>query len=144
MVLDKETSTWNVKNDWIGLVILYGSNLWTDGKNIYYSNGNNDQYILDKITSTWEIKEWNDNINPYTNYMMTDKYNNVYYLKSLYPDAGLYILDKETSTWILVKTIPNFNLYGDALWSDGENIYSSYQNQQYMFLDGKIKTTAAR
>ena len=31
--------------------------IWTDGTNIYYSNGTN-QYVLDVATSTWSVKTW--------------------------------------------------------------------------------------
>ena len=48
-----ESKTWN------GLTSFYGYNVWTDGDNIYLSFSSS-QYILDKSTSTWNIKKWNN------------------------------------------------------------------------------------
>ena len=42
---------------WIGLTSFGGIDVWTDGDNVYYSNGIN-QYVLDKSTSTWSAKTW--------------------------------------------------------------------------------------
>ena len=55
-MLDKSTSTWTAKT-WKGLTNFDVSYLWTDGDNIYYSNGTS-QYVLDKSTSTWTTKTW--------------------------------------------------------------------------------------
>jgi len=43
---------------WNGLRSFYGNYIWSDGTNIYYSYYN-DQYVLDKSTSTWIPKTWN-------------------------------------------------------------------------------------
>lgn len=57
-VLDKTTSTWSRKT-WYGLSetdVVDGSNVWTDGEDIYYLSGySKNQYVLDKATSTWNI-----------------------------------------------------------------------------------------
>lgn len=57
-VLDKTTSTWNVKT-WNGMTAFTseGKRIWTDGISIYYSNGAT-QKILNKQTSTWSNKSW--------------------------------------------------------------------------------------
>ena len=47
---------WSVKT-WTGLTDYDGRHIWTDGTNIYYSNGAN-QYVLDVATSTWSAKTW--------------------------------------------------------------------------------------
>lgn len=65
VVLDKTTSTWSRKT-WYGLSetttdsdrpdVVDGSNVWTDGEDIYYlSPYSQNQYVLDKSTSTWNI-----------------------------------------------------------------------------------------
>lgn len=48
-----------VPKTWSGLMSLDfdGTNIWTDGTDIYYSSGTN-QYVLDKSTSTWSTKTW--------------------------------------------------------------------------------------
>ena len=42
---------------------MYGSHIWSDGDNIYYSYIDGtyriNQYVLDKSTSTWSTKTWN-------------------------------------------------------------------------------------
>ena len=42
-----------------GLTSFNGQYIWTDGDNIYFSNYS-DQYVLDKSTSTWSTKTWNN------------------------------------------------------------------------------------
>ena len=45
---------WSAKM-WNGYPIINGSNTWTDGDNIYYSQVAY-QYVLDKAASTWTAK----------------------------------------------------------------------------------------
>ena len=42
---------------WTGLRSFNGSEIWTDGENIYYSYQTK-HYVLDKATSTWSKKTW--------------------------------------------------------------------------------------
>ncbi len=44
-VLDKSTSTWSTKT-WTGFTSFSGGNIWTDGTNIYASDGIGKQYVL--------------------------------------------------------------------------------------------------
>lgn len=44
-VLDKSTSTWSTKT-WTGFTSFRGRNIWTDGTNIYVSDGIGKQYVL--------------------------------------------------------------------------------------------------
>lgn len=46
-----------VSKTWNGLNPRYGTCIWTDGHNVYYSH-ESDQYILDKSTSTWIPITW--------------------------------------------------------------------------------------
>lgn len=71
--------TWLPKN-WNGLTNFTGSNIWTDGTNIYCGNGNN-HYILDKATSTWSTKTWSGLTSFNGNYIWTDG-DNIYYSNS--------------------------------------------------------------
>lgn len=40
-----------------GFANFNGTDVWSDGENIYYSNGYN-QYVLNKSTSTWTTLKW--------------------------------------------------------------------------------------
>jgi len=62
--------------------------MWTDGKNIYYSNGPQ-HYILDKATSTWNTKTWDELTTLYGWYIWSDG-ENIYYSEN----AKQYILGK--------------------------------------------------
>ena len=68
--------TWTEKT-WSGLTDFEGSNIWTDGNNIYYSSSTN-QYVLDIATSTWNTKTWNGLTSFDGNNIWTDG-NNIYH-----------------------------------------------------------------
>lgn len=104
---------------------LSGNDIWTDGENIYYSNGSN-QYIFNKSASTWSRKIWNINI-PHGNYIWTDG-ENIYC--SNYGQH--YVLDKSTFTWEEKTWSGLTTFYGDYIWSDGENVYYSSGSNQYI------------
>ncbi len=117
-----------VSKEWNGLSNFSGMYVWTDGINTYYSSGEQ-QYVLDKETSTWNIIIWNvSNING--SYAWTDGNNS--YIASSHYDSNLrktvydnYILDKETLTWNAISwnNIPDFN--PNDVWKDNDNIYYS-------------------
>ena len=62
---------------WTGLTSFSGNNVWTDGDNIYYSDGSK-QYLYDKATHSWIKKEWWGCNNMLGKYIWTDG-TNVYY-----------------------------------------------------------------
>ena len=78
---------------WSGLNSFYGSLIWTDGDNIYYSN-NTYQYMLDKTTNTWNTKIWNNQPNSFTGTDIWTDGDNIYYSNN----NSQYVLDKSTST----------------------------------------------
>ena len=111
-------NTWS-KKTWNGLKNFFGSNIWTDGENIYYAGGGT-HYVLDRETSTWTKKTWNGMGNFVASDIWTDG-ENIYC--SDYNNN--YVLNKDTSTWS-TKTwngLTSFN--GSNIWTDGENIYCS-------------------
>lgn len=102
------------------------SNIWTDGTNIYCSNGSiaTRQHILNG--DTWEEKTWNGN--PYFRgiYIWSDG-TNIYYSEE---GKGQLVLNGDTweeKTW---NGLTSF--YGQHIWTDGTNIYYSYGNSQYI------------
>ena len=110
--------TWSTKT-WTGLTGFIGSSIWTDGENIYHSNGSR-QYVLDKETSTWSAKTWNGLTSFSASSIWTDG-ENIYYGSSV----NQYVLNKETSTWSTKTWNGLTNFYGSYVWTDGENIYCS-------------------
>ena len=122
-------TTWSDKT-WTGLTDFRGSYIWTDGKNIYYSNNNSSygtvgNYVLDKDTSTWTAKTWNG----YTSFSGDDIWTdgeNIYYSNQ----SNQYVLDKSTSTWTAKTWTGLTNFYGGSIWTDGDNIYYSLGSTQ--------------
>ena len=122
---------------WNGYTPSGGQYIWTDGENIYYSQNNN-QYVLDKSTSTWNTKSWNSSIYPHGTYIWTDK-ENIYYSNSNLQ----YVLDKTTSTWSEKTWSGLTNFDGNRIWTDGENIYYSSSSTQYV-LNKSTSTWSAK
>jgi hypothetical protein len=124
-----EPKTWNK------LTRFDGSDIWTDGENIYYSGLSNDttyyaNYILDKSTSTWQEKTWYGK-NIFEGHDIWTDGENIYYSGRpsdvAFHSYKNYILDKSTSTWS-DKTWNGFednSFNGKDIWTDGENIYLS-------------------
>ena len=109
-------TTWEAKT-WNGLTEFYGSLVWTDGENIYYSYLT-EQYVLNRATSTWEPKTWNGLDNFEGQFVWTDG-ENIYYSKDT---SNQYVLNRATSTWE-PKTWNGNTPKGSFVWTDGENIY---------------------
>ena len=117
--------------------ILDGSNVWTDGKDIYYSLSGT-HYIFDKATSTWSAKTWSGVTSFYGKYIWTDG-ENIYCSNS----SNQYVLDKSTSTWSTKTWTGLTSFDGNKIWTDGENIYCSNGTDQYV-LDKSTSTWSAK
>ena len=90
---DPSTKTYTTLKimDWDGGAEFSGTNVWTDGTNTYYSNGNT-QYVLKG--KAWEKKTWNGFTKIYGNSIWTDG-TNIYY-------SNKYVLNGDTweeKTW---------------------------------------------
>lgn len=117
-----DNNTWTTKT-WSGLPaavlkVMNGSNIWTDGDDIYYSY-NIYQYKLDRTTSTWNAVTWNVNI-VYGRDVWTDG-ENIYYSGG----SNQYVLDKSTSTWNPKTWNELSSFHGSNIWTDGTDIYYS-------------------
>ena len=126
--IDKEYELqdgWETKS-WTGLTNFYGNNTWTDGDNIYYSNGSN-QYVLNKTTSTWSAKTWTGLTSFAGSYTWTDG-DNIYFSDN----SNQYVLDKSTSTWSTKSWTGLTSFAGNYIWTDGNNIYYSDGSSQYV------------
>ena len=121
----QKTNVWRFK-EWNNYTPYIASSVWTDGTNVYYSDGSN-QYVLDKSTSTWNPKTWSG-LSSFDGYGIWTDGNNIYYSNG----SDQYVLNKDTSTWT-PKTWNGFtNFYGNHVWTDGDNIYYSYGNNEYV------------
>ncbi len=117
-------ATWDLMT-WNGLTSFEGYNVWSDKKNIYYSDGST-QYVLDIATSTWSVKTWHG----YTEIVGLDVWTdgNVYYYSN---GTTQYVLDSSTDTWTAKTWTGLTNFLGENVWTDGDSIYYSNESEQY-------------
>ena len=120
-----------------GYTQVNGSNVWTDGDNIYYSLNAN-QYVFDKSTSTWNAKTWSGLTSFFGNNVWTDG-TNIYYSNT----TSQYILNKSTSTWNTKTWSGMTSFYGNSIWTDGTDIYYSYDTTQRV-LDKSTSTWSTK
>ena len=124
---EQEPVSWNYLT-WSGLSNYYGGNVWTDGTDVYYSQGST-QYVLDRANSVWISKTWSGLTNFYGSKVWTDG-EDIYY--SDYEYGEQYVLNKATSTWTYKQWSGFTILNGANIWTDGEDTYYSYDQYQYV------------
>ncbi len=106
------------------------NSIWTDGESIYYSYGDNKQYIFDKSSKKWKSKTWNGFTRIYGENVWTDG-DDIYYSSGM---NDQYVLQKETGTWEQIISSDWWNyIHGYEIWTDGENIYCSKYYEHYVF-----------
>ena len=118
--LNKSTSTWSEKT-WSGLTDFDGSDVWTDGTKIFYSQDQK-QYQLDKSTSTWVSQTWHG-LSDFSGWNVWTDGTNMYYSHTdaqyqLYPPTPIHYCYKgDTCQWVKPYTItvkvtgaPNANI----------------------------------
>ena len=114
-----------VPTTWKGLTSFSGRNIWTDGKNIYYSWASN-QYVLSG--DTWVCKTWNG-LREIDGSKIWSDGTNIYYSN----ESDQYVLNGDTwtvKTWNGISDMRNFE--GHDMWTDGTKFYFSYANSHYM------------
>lgn len=116
---------WKQKT-WSGLTSFDGNGVWTDGTDIYYSNGTL-QYVLNKDTSTWTTKTWSG-LNNIVGYKIWTDGQNIY-SSNLY---NQYVLNKSTSTWSVKTWSGLTEFHGERIWTDGTDFYYSSEAEQYV------------
>ena len=126
-----------VNKTWSGLTNFSSRYIWTDGDNIYYSNGTS-HYVLNKSTSKWTAKTWSG-LTSFNGYDIWTDGNNIYYSNG----ASQYILRKSTSTWVTKTWSGLTSFEGRYIWTDGDSIYYSLINNQYV-LDKSTSTWTAK
>ena len=127
-------SSWDSKT-WAGLTSFNAQYIWTDGENIYYSNGST-QYVLNKATSTWTEKIWGGLSNFNGTEIWTDG-ENIYYSSG---SSNQYVLNKSNDTWIEKQWNGLTSFRGTFIWTDGENIYLSANTSQQYILNKSTST----
>jgi len=132
-------NTWEEKN-WQGFTEFYGSHVWTDGKNMYYSFYENDWYedihIIEHYMlkdNKWVKKEWKG-LSEFNGYNIWTDGNNIYYSEQDYDENDEIITKQfvlngdiwEEKVWTDAngKSL-NDVLNGYNIWVDGEDIYYS-------------------
>ena len=133
--LNKETFTWEYMEKWT--TIPNRQYIWTDGINTYL-NWDENSYILNTEKLEWipkTIKIGNVTESFADVYIYCDGIN-TYHFSQFYRGL-LYIYDIETSS-LREKIITEENSMErsfDArkIWTDGENFYYSYDNDQFIF-----------
>lgn len=120
---------------WNGLTSFTGQDVWTDGTNIYYSDGSYSRaFILDKETLTWSSIYLNGVPNSakfYGRYVWTDG-TYIYYNYKISDNAScsIKLVDVDTLTWGSFWYGKSIG-YGSAVWTDGFNVYYSYYGTNY-------------
>ena len=105
---------------------FYSQNVWSDGTNIYYSEGEA-QFVLNG--NTWERKLWNNGESVYGKSVWSDGAN----IFATY-DRVTYVLNDDT--WEVKTFNGNVISSGSGIWTDGKNIYYSYHTEDRYILNG--------
>ena len=129
-------NTW-AKKEWANPENLRIDGIWTDGENVYYSY-DDEQYQLDKSTSTWKPKIWNGKLTKFRGANIWTDGENIYYsdldLTTNTPRNYKLIDDskwEETSLDGLKDVLDKGQLYSEDIWTDGETVYYSHGTDQY-------------
>ena len=128
----KQVVSENTKTDWedapwLGDFTGYGSRVWTDGDNVYYSDNGSD-YVLNKSTNTWEEKVWTGPLTSFNAENIWNDADNVYYSDG----SQQYVLNKISGEWETKTWNGLSNLHKGCIWIDGDNIYYSDYNDHYV------------
>ena len=112
---------------WTGYTSIDGKYIWSDGSNIYYSDGTR-QYKLNG--TTWETMTWSGLTDFYGTEIWTDR-NYTYY------SNGRDQYKLKGTTWKKMTWVGLIDFYGSDVWSDGNNIYySDNTGGQYQLIRG--------
>lgn len=140
MVLDKATSTWiaeawytpKATDEYHALrANMYGSDIWTDGSNIYYNMVSSSDFswvsfVLNKGTHTWTNKSWNGHDGSFDGDEIWYDGHNIYQNNS----GVKYVLNPSTSTWTPKTWDVDSALWGYNIWSNGAYIISSWLHHE--------------
>ena len=118
--------TW-VKTRWFGsLASFQGRNTWSDGQNVYYSEGTKQYQFIAEPTFRWVEKQWQGLVDFNGENVWTDG-TNVYYSEG----TKQYQFDKTLGSWIEKRWTGLGDFNGENVWTDGTNVYYSEGTKQY-------------
>ena len=126
-VLD-ENGAWAPKV-WNGYTAFDAYAIWSYKGNIYCSSGSL-QFVLNKSTSTWEEKVWNNAPSFFGNDVWVDEVEDKVYINK---GNNCYVLDEDTwesMDWGEIKPGLTF-----GIWHQGENYYSN----RYISVNGQTQ-----
>ena len=133
------TYEWDEKT-WNGLTSFNGNNIWTDDTNIYYSNGSNSQYVLDRQYNRWNAKTWSVINTSFTGQNIWSDGENLYYSNL----GEHYVFDRVNGTWSS-KTWNGLTTFsGSQIWTDGVNVYRSQGGAGQQVLDKSTSTWSTK
>ncbi|HIU06668.1 MAG TPA: hypothetical protein IAC46_03685 [Candidatus Onthoplasma faecigallinarum] len=109
----------------INVDMFSSSQLWTDGFNLFHSDGSY-QYVFDFDNFTWNIISWNI-AGLDSSYIFGDGTNYYCFLGS-----G-FVLNRSTMEWDPISLNVDGYFYGWNFWSDGSDVYYSSGTNHYIF-----------
>lgn len=132
-ILNRSTNSWeNVT--WNNLSFnLDAETIWTDDEDMYITIDQNESYKLDKGTFNWtSVTITNTPANFYANEVWSDG-ENTYYDCDTEGEVAHLIWNKSTLTWEAHSWIgiPS-GIWGSEIWKLNNQIYSSYNAEQYV------------
>lgn len=118
---DITSEVWESKS-WSGMTSYDGWYVWSNGTDIFYSNGNT-QKVLNKSTNTWSDITWNVTIEQGFNVWSDGE--NIYYSGGI--NGGQYVFDKTTNNWVTKTWTGSGNyIQGYCIWYDGDVFHYDY------------------
>lgn len=112
-----------VSNTWVNISTfneaIDGQDVWTDGTNVYYSQGTGQQYIFDTNTETWNNMEWQG---------YQDIYGQMIWIRSgeIFFSNGADNFKLNGNLWELFEDFTSEQpINGNQVYSDGESYYYS-------------------
>ena len=115
---DYSTEAW-MSTYWGTLGTLTGKYIWSDGKEIYYSDGST-QYVLDRSNNSWTEKTWTGLTSFSGDKVWSDGFD-IFYSEG----QTQKILDIATSYWSTKSWTGLSGFSGEYIWTDGANMYYS-------------------
>lgn len=106
---------------------IYGNRVWSNGEEIYCSDGYSSQYVFNKSAKTWSTKSWSGT----TQFSGLDVWSDG---KNIYTSDGYDNYKLNGSTWTAV-TFNITGVRGRFIWRDEENTYLLGNNAGYIFTE---------
>lgn len=130
----RDGSSYNTRKYWFKVDFRYGDKmpfsgldpryLWTDGMNIYYSDGTIKK-VLDQDNHTWTNAAYTDEFNVLGHQVWTDGNNIFAFQGNAVRKFVNTTWQDDTNNWMIPSGVI---LWGTNVWTDGRNFYYDYPN----------------